>query len=383
MSIAKSSRKGVTFHNPLKADDGYTLFCPQGDYDVWLIDMEGHIVHRWKMPNVPGSHGMLLLNGHLLFAGRVVSNPKDLGLPPECSGLGGVILEVDWDGNLVWEADVPYQNHDLQYRKNGHVIFTSFHPEGFLPEEIAARVRGGRPGTEFNGKILGDSVIEIDREGTTVWEWRAYEHLDPEIDTICPMERRTAWPYINSIWVCNDGNILLSTRHINQATKIDYQTGKIIGRYGRGKIAHQHDCRELDNSNILIFDNGSHRHNYGPTYSRSVEIDPDTDEIVWEYKADPPSDFYSAICGGNERLPNGNTLICDTWKGRIFEVTAEGELVWEYMSPFMGWRSMGIYSNWMWRAHRYSRDYPGLKGKDLDPSRFPWENRVFGPDAFR
>jgi len=383
MSIAKSSWKGVTFYNPLKADDGYTLFAPQGDCDVWLIDMEGHIVHRWKMPYVPGSHGILLPNGNLLFAGRTTSNPKELGLPQECSGLGGIFLEVDWDGNLVWKAEVPYQNHDFQAMDNGHIIFNSFHPSGFLPDKLAARVKGGRPGTEFNGKILGDSVFEIARDGKTVWEWRAYEHLDPEIDTMCPMESRTVWPYINSVWVCKDGNILLSTRHLSQATKIDYQTGKIIGRYGKGRIAHQHDCRELDNGNILIFDNGSHRHNYGPSYSRSVEIDPNTDEIVWEYKADPPSDFYSAICGGNERLPNGNTVICDTWKGRIFEVTAEGELVWEYISPFTGWRSMGMYSNWMWRAHRYSRDYPGLKGKDLDPARFPWENRVFGPDAFR
>ncbi|MBA7705859.1 hypothetical protein ES703_114699 [subsurface metagenome] len=156
------------------------------------------------------------------------------------------------------------------------------------------------------------------------------------------------------------------------------------GRYGKGTISHQHDARELDNGNILIFDNGAHRHNYAPSYSRSVEIDPDTDEIVWEYKADPPSDFYTAMCGGNERLPNGNTVICDSWHGRIFEVTVKGELVWEYVSPFMYITpALNRNSNMMWRAHRYPRDYPGLKGKDLDPTRFPWENRIFGPGAFK
>ena len=75
MSFAKSVRKGVTFYDPLKADDGYTLICPQGDFDVLLIDMEGHVVHRWRMPHLPGSHGMLLPNGNLLFAGRTESNP--------------------------------------------------------------------------------------------------------------------------------------------------------------------------------------------------------------------------------------------------------------------------------------------------------------------
>jgi len=383
MSFAKSVRKGVTFYDPLKADDGYTLICPQGDFDVLLIDMEGHVVHRWRMPHLPGSHGMLLPNGNLLFAGRTESNPAKLGLPQECSGLGGVLLEVDWEGNLVWKAEVPYQNHDFYPMENGHVMFNSFHPSGILPDDLAVKVKGGLPGTEFNGKILGDSLFEIDRDGNIVWEWLAYKHLDPEIDTMCLLERRTVWPYINSVWVCRDGNILLSTRHINQATKIDYPTGAVLGRYGKNEVAHPHDCRELDNGNLLVFDNGAHRHNYEPSYSRSVEIDPNKNEITWEYKANPPSDFYTAICGGNERLPNGNTLICETWKGRIFEVTPDGGLAWEYVSPFMGWRSMGIYSNWMWRAHRYPRDYPGLKGKDVDPLKFPWENRLYGPEAFK
>ena len=145
--------------------------------------------------------------------------------------------------------------------------------------------------------------------------------------------------------------------------------------------------RELDNGNILVFDNGNHRNGYQPTYSRVVEIDPDTDEIVWEYKANIPSDLYSAVCAGSERLPNGNTLICESELGRIFEVTYEGELVWEYASPFMGWKWCDvdkiIYGGKMFRAHHYPKDYPGLKGKDLDPAKYPWENKIFGPGAFK
>ena len=69
--------------------------------------------------------------------------------------------------------------------------------------------------------------------------------------------------------------------------------------------------------------------------------------------------------------------------GRIFEVTVEGEVVWEYINPFIGIKKGTGLTSMMWRAHRYSQDYPGLKGRDLDPERFPWENRIFGPDAFR
>jgi hypothetical protein len=198
---------------------------------------------------------------------------------------------------------------------------------------------------------------------------------------MCPLENREQWPYINSIWICRDGNILLSTRFMGQVTKIDYPTGKVIGRYGRGKISYQHDCRELDNGNILVFDNGSHRHEYQPEYSRVVEIDPNRDEIVWEYKANPPSDFYTAYAGGSERQPNGNTVITETDRGRMFEVTSKDEIVWEYVYPQYV-HYVGRLANNVWRVHRYSYDYPGFKGKNLDPGKLTWVNRIWGPDAF-
>jgi len=381
-SIARTAKKGVTFYNPLKADDGYTLFCCMYAKDVWLIDMEGHIVNRWRVPYPPGLHGILLPNGNLLYAAQ----PKvaaEYGFPREFSGIGGLFLELDWDSNIVWKAEAPYQNHDFQVMHNDHIIYMSYHPKGIIPDEIAARVIGGRPGTELNGKIWGDVLFEMDRNGNTVWEWIAYKHLEPELDPMCPLENRDHW-HFNSVWPCRDGSILVSPRNLNEILRIAYPSGEVIGRYGRGELAHQHDARELDNGNILVFDNGSHRHNQEPSYSRSVEIDPNTDKIVWQYKADPPSDFYTAITAGSERLPNGNTVICDSWHGRIFEVTVEGELVWEYASPF--WYITSVLnrnSAMMFRAHRYSRDYPGLKGKDLNPARFPWENRIFGPDAFK
>ncbi len=382
MSIAKTARLGVTYYDPLKADDGYTFFAPQGGKNTWLIDMKGNIVNRWVMPYGPGAHGVLLPNGNLFTALRVKSH-EELGLPMEFAGVGGMFMEMDWDGNIVWQIEAPNQFHTFYVKDNGNILYHAWAPECILPDEIAARVKGGRPGTELNGQIYGDAVYEIDRNGNRVWEWRAYEHLDPEVDELgYPLETRRIWPYINSIWVCRDGNVLLGTRYLNQATKVEYPSGKVIGRYGRGRLSHQHDCRELDNGNFLIFDNGNDRRGYEPNYSRIVEIEPVTDQIVWEYKEDPPYIFYTCICGANQRLANGNTVMCDSWSGRIFEVTAAGELVWEYLSPFVG-PSQGTNTNRMWRAYRYARDYPGLQGKDLDPGRFLWENRLFGSKAFQ
>lgn len=386
MSIVKTGQKGVTVYDPTKACNGYTLFCTLGAKDCWLIDMEGRFVQWWRMPSIPGAHGLLLPNGNLLYAGRTKS-AEELGIPVEIGSLGGMLFEIDWDSNIVWKAEVPYQGHDFTPMPNGHIMYIGMEPKGILPDEIAAKVKGGVLGTEEKGKIWGDTVVEIDRNGNRIWEWLAYEHLDPEIDVIGVLDSRNSWPYINSVQVCCDGSVLLNSRKLSQVFRIDYKTGEVIGRYGRKcKISHPHDARELDNGNITVFDNGSDRHEYEAEYSRAVEFNPRTDEIIWEYKADPPSDFYSAHSGGCERQPNGNTVIVETDKGRIFEVTRNCEIVWEYVNPqyivyFMG-VTIGKLCNMAWRAHRYPCDYPGLDGKDLDPGKFYWLNRIWGPDAF-
>jgi len=382
MSIVKTAQKGVTIYDRMKVHNGYNLFWPLGTKDCWLMDMEGRFVHRWRLPYQPGAHGILLPSGNLLCAGKVKDwHEMGLGWTNEFSGIGGILLEVDWESNIVWQAEALYQNHDFTMMPNGHIMYSAWEPKGILPDEVAAKVKGGLPGTELNGKIWGDVLVEIDRDGNRIWEWLGYEYLDPEIDAICPLENRSHWPFINSVQICRDGNVLLSTRSLNQVTKIDYKTGKVIGRYGRGKIFHQHDARELDNGNIILFDNGSHRHEYQPEYSRVVELDPKTDEIVWMYKANLPSDFYSSHSSGCERQPNGNTVIIETDKGRVFEVTLQHEIVWEYVNPH--YRPYhGRFTNMIWRVHRYSCDYPGLKGKDLDPERLAWLNRIWGPDAF-
>ncbi len=379
MSIAKTALKGVTHHDKSKTTPGYTLFSTY-NHDVWLIDMDGYIVHRWRMPYRPGAHQVLLPNGNLLFAG-VLKDHTQLGLPAEMAAIGGILIEVDWDSNLVWKAVVPYQNHDLHPLANGHVLYHSYHPNGILPAEMAARLTGGLRGTEFKGQVWGDMVHEIDRDGNVVWEWAAKDHLDPVIDGLCPLENRTLWPYINSVWQCRDGSILLSLRASNEVVRVAYPGGQVLARYGRGQITHQHDARELENGNILVFDNGSHRREYAANHSRVVEIAPDSGQIVWQYQADMLSDFYSPVCSGNERLPNGNTVICESWHGRIFEVTYDGHLVWEYNSPFVG-SIVGMTTTMMWRAHRYLPDYPGLQGKPLDPGRLWPENRLYGPPAW-
>ena len=84
-------------------------------------------------------------------------------------------------------------------------------------------------------------------------------------------------------------------------------------------------CRDM-----LVFDNGFYRR-----YSRVLEIDPPTGRIVWSYEGKPRSEFFTEFRGSNQRLANGNTLICEAGRGHVFEVTRDGQIVWEFWNPVM------------------------------------------------
>ena len=124
---------------------------------------------------------------------------------------------------------------------------------------------------------------------------------------------------------------------------------------GAPPLSQQHDPRPLANGNLLIFDNGPHRRDHPAPYSRVIEVDPRTSAIVWEYRDQSLFDFFSPYISGAQRLPNGNTLICEGCDGRIFEVTSDHQVVWEYVNPhfFMEEGRPGL-NNWVFRAFRYT-----------------------------
>jgi len=124
------------------------------------------------------------------------------------------------------------------------------------------------------------------------------------------------------------GNVLFSCRNIDTIGVIDREKKKVVWAWGPGHLDRQHMPTMLPNGHILIYDNGSHR-----KYTRIVELDPLSKKTVWQYEADPPKSFFSPTRGSNQRLPNGNTFVAESDSGRLFEVTAEGEIVWEFLNP--------------------------------------------------
>ncbi len=345
---------GVTHHDRTRVFPGVTLFSPLHQKEAYLIGVCGEVLHTWKLGAPPGSYGHLLPNGNLLIA------IKSENGPPGFRAGGGKIQELDWDGNLVWEHHDDFQHHDFRRCANGNTIYMGWE---LMPEDYAARVCGGEHGPVHPDGIWGDYIREVDTKGETIWEWRMWENIEIEKYPNAPMAGRREWAHPNSMMLLPNGDIMVSWRHNNLIAVIDKKTGQFNFEWCSPELGHQHDFQVLENGNYMVFIN----HNPGlpsEAGSKVLEFDPKTKEAVWEYAGNPRYTFHSPFISGAQRLPNGNTLICEGMWGRIFEVTPDKEIVWEYISPyFTNQDAEGRTHNNIFRAYRYDAVGPEVQGR--------------------
>src|SRR6516164_7712293 len=272
---------GLRGYDAGRAFPGFTLFAPSANTNksIYLIDLQGHVVHTWDMPYPPG-YGYLTDRGTLFYNGKM-PNPSFVGRAPY---MCGAALEADWKGRVLWEV----------------------------------------------------------------------HHLDPVKDSITAVQdNRDGWPFANGLCELPDRNIMLSFRNISTVVMIDRRTGEIYWKLGAPPLSGQHAPTILPNGHILLFDNGPHRLDETFPFSRVLEIDPATKNIVWKYQEAPVSNFFSPRISNAQRLPNGNTLINEGWFGRFFEVPPEGAVVWEYVNPYFGGSPP---TNQVFRAYRYTAE---------------------------
>jgi hypothetical protein len=246
--------------------------------------------------------------------------------------------------------------------------------------------------------LLDDTIIEVNWDGEIVWEWICSDHFDElgfseeAKNTLYrlphPMKNQSGevgdWMHMNSIsslgpnkWYdqgderFHPDNIICDGRSTNIIAIMSKKTGKIVWKVGPdymqnqalkdlGQIIGQHHAHMIPRGlpgegNILVFDNGGWAGYGAPNpgclngldnalrdHSRVIEFDPVSLKIVWQYTAEEAGfmmpmnafTFYSTLISSAQRLPNGNTLITEGICGRIFEVTSEHELAWEYINPF-------------------------------------------------
>lgn len=369
MARSEHHPNGLIHYNPQLSYRGYTLFSAD-QTKALLIDMEGRVVHQWE--NALGiTNPELLANGNLLmFAAPSREAEGQRGL----NGQAAACYEMDWEGNVVWQYDDPWIHHDYQRLANGNTLMLKWQS---MPKSLVKKVKGGYHNKDDDPThMLGDMVIEVTPAGEVVREWKSWQHFDPNTETICPLDHRMEWSHGNSISLTPKGDWLLSFRRISTIMEVNAKSGKVRWKWGDGTTSHQHDAKYSSDSTITIFDNGVHRKSMD--YSRAIEIDAKSKEIVWEYADNPPFSFYTIMGGSVDVLPNGNVLICETSKGQFFEVTRDKKVVWEYINPFfVNNPRLGGRMNLVFRCHRYGIDHPAFEDTDLDPGRYANLNRMY------
>lgn len=299
------NQSGVTRYDPAKAWTGYNL------YAAVLLDMEGYVIRRWK-----GTLGLILDNGDIISRYQKKLQRYDQNLTP------------------VWETDFEI-HHEITLTAEGNILTVTTETHKYR-----------------NRNVQFDVVLELSTQGDEIDRWSTYENLDhikkfhraSRLDKpaqVLAPETLYDYYHLNSVQELprnplekkderfKQGNWLVDLPFFNLVVILDKGTKEIVWSWGPGEISVQHMPRMLENGNIIIFDNGKHVRDY----SRVIELDPAKKEIVWEYIADPPQSFFTAESGGAQRLPNGNTLITESNNGRAFEVTQEGEIVWEWYHP--------------------------------------------------
>lgn len=339
----------VTIYKPGKFYDGYTLlglgfinpaYSHVGGH-IYLINMKGEVVHEWVTPRTSCQLSRLLPNGYILYGTRDRSNEVNAG-----------IYELGWNSNVVWSFGCPV-DHDFNMMENGHIII------GCLEHILYPPI--------FSEFARSPFFIEVNPDNKkVVWEWHGYKHikeLEKLVGMRFPVERfKRDWAHNNSCFVIPDnpigrkdprfrkGNIMFSYRSRDTIGIIDKKSKKIVWAWGPGVINGQHNVHMLKDGHILIFDNGTDR-----GWSRVIELDPLTKKIVWEYKGNPPQSFFSAYISNAQRLPNGNTLIDDGEHRRLFEVTPDKEIVWEWQCKPSEKLKKTRALRGLYRAYRYPR----------------------------
>lgn len=343
---------------------GLVLIPKAGTEEVILVDRDQSVVHQW---NFDAERAWLLPNCNLL----VLHGSKWGRKQAEWQDLTRSIREYDWEGKLVWEhvAD-SVVHHDAIRTSSGETVFLQ---RELVPSQLKKRIRDR---VLAHSRISSDRVVAVNRAGEITWSWAIFESLSPsdcgryrcrEVPELFGEHSRSFdWTHTNSVRELSDnslyragdkrfrpGSLLLSVRNHATVYLLDRPSGRIVWKYSGGAgdpLSGVHDAEMIPEGlpgagNILLFDNGRPPER---EWSRVVEVDPSSREVVWSYQDDG---FHSRASGSAQRLPNGNTLISEDLRGHVFEVTRAGEIVWRFKSSVR-----------TCRARKYSFDHcPQLK----------------------
>ena len=313
----------VTLYDRQRAHEGLNLYVSGHAPEAVLMDMDGRPLHRWhstfeelwpeaaSVETGPGAQYWRRV--HLLAGGDLLVVQSGIGL-----------ARLDRDSQVVWKR-ANGAHHDLDVRPDGTIYCLT------RRARVNPLVHPSNPILEDFITVLGPEG-ELRRELSLVDAFRGSESFDRAFRL-----RSGDVLHTNSIELLDvadvevpglrAGNVLISMRENDLLAAVDLEAGRVDWVF-EDTFRGQHDPQLLDDGSRLLFDNeglGDH--------SRILALAPATGERLWSYGRSEANRFHSAACGTVQRLPNGNTLITESDRGRAFEVDAEKRLVWEFFNP--------------------------------------------------
>jgi len=415
------------------AHDGFTLVSPHDINRSFLVDGDGRIVHVWECDSPAQGPSYLLGDGSLL---RCMSGtgPRSLGV--ELLDWNGTVL---WDykpprpyarhhdieplpnGNVLFIVRETYTLQEaLAVGRHPSLLNDTF----WVDSVIEVRQNGSRG---------GDIVWRWDPTDHLVQDWdeiypnygNVSEH--PELlDVNLPAVNTRDWLHLNGV----DYNpaldqVMITSRNYNEVWVVDHNTtveeasghsggghgmgGDILYRWGNPRA---YDAGDADDQvlygphdghwiapglpgegNIMVFNNGRNQWDSRPEgkFSTVDEFEPPLNgsggydrapaeafgpsNLTWRYQDFPPETFFAGSRSGAQRLPDGNTLVSDAPRGRLFVVTPGRAIVWSY------------FSGPLFKAYRYfppTLDLPvDLSATEDVPLTLDLSDRIRDPDTAR
>lgn len=378
---------GVRVFDRENSAPGYTLYVSTHDSVARLIDRDGTLLYQWQMnfddvwpdqshlmqPFTIDESYFYLRDFYLFPNGDLLLAVAGAGITPWGVGL----VKLDKNSRKIWKYD-GFINNDF-YVTTAGTIYAVIHKIRYEPVDQADNVlnvplqKFREPMTPF----LEDHIVVLDPDGHEIKAISLYDALErsdysallKQIDD----DGKGDFFHTNAIeqvqsdvpgvpWL-KKGYLLLSIRNLNALVVLDPETEQIIYAMGL-KTRMQHDVDLLDNGHLMLFDNRGSLTSGG--YTRVVEMDPVTQEIVWLYEGTPDAPFESSFWGTQQRLANGNILIVKAEEGALVEVTPAGTVVWDYHVPLFQEKDGENYVATVTHAERIAPDYIEFSLKDQE-----------------
>ncbi len=309
--------RGVVASSP-DAYQGYTVYVSRDYPGAFIVDMEGRLLHQWTDKS----------KAHLdsFCWTRVIAEPD--GSVIGISAYPGRLRKLDADSNMVWEYGGPEfrPHHDVRVGPDGRIYVLMRRPnvlpwlrEDPVLEGFVCVLEQGEDGVREVERIsIPEAFRDSDYAYMLTADWFQTDSDPWHTNSLCVLDGRVDDPAFKA------GNILLSIRNMDCLAVLDPVIRSIVW-VDRGRWQRQHEALVSSSGKLLVFDN-----RMLDGQSRVVEYDVVKDKVAWTYTADG---FFTRGTGAQQELPNGDILVTESERGRIFEVTRDGRIVWDYLNP--------------------------------------------------